>query len=160
MSTDFKTPIGAVRGLGAARAGTEHHIRQRVSAIALVFLVPWFLYAVIAASRSGFEGATAFLSQPWNAILMILGGSCSIWHFFSRGSWSSLTPQRGHLSVPAICLSYNLDIAGILAHSIYLIICLTCGGVFAPWSPCPSLLAVDMSWHEKPITNQSIGPLA
>ena len=80
MSTDFKTPIGAVRGLGAARAGTEHHIRQRVSAIALVFLVPWFLYAVIAASRSGFEGATAFLSQPWNAILMILALGAAFYH--------------------------------------------------------------------------------
>lgn len=80
MSTDFKTPIGAVRGLGAARAGTEHHIRQRVSAIALVFLVPWFLYAVIAASRSGFEGATAFLSQPWNAMLMILALGAAFYH--------------------------------------------------------------------------------
>ncbi|RIJ24132.1 succinate dehydrogenase, hydrophobic membrane anchor protein [Henriciella barbarensis] len=80
MSTDFKTPTGAVRGLGAARAGTGHHIKQRVSAIALLFLVPWFLYAVIAASRGGFDGATAWLAQPWNAILMILTLGAAFYH--------------------------------------------------------------------------------
>ena len=80
MSTNFKTPAGSVRGLGSARAGTDHHIRQRVSAIALIFLVPWFLYAVIAASRSGYEGATAWLAQPWNAILMVLAVSAAFYH--------------------------------------------------------------------------------
>ena len=80
MSTDFKTPTAAARGLGSAKSGTEHHIRQRVSAIALALLVPWFLYAVIAASRSGVEGATAFLAQPWNAILMILTLGAAFYH--------------------------------------------------------------------------------
>ncbi|WP_300391678.1 succinate dehydrogenase, hydrophobic membrane anchor protein [Henriciella sp.] len=80
MSTNYKTPAAAARGLGSAKAGTNHHIRQRVSAIALVFLVPWFLYAVIAASRAGFDGATDFLSQPWNAILMILTLGAAFFH--------------------------------------------------------------------------------
>tara|TARA_A100001391_G_C4900358_1_gene233478 strand:- start:196 stop:591 length:396 start_codon:yes stop_codon:yes gene_type:complete len=80
MSTNFKTPAAVARGLGSAKSGTDHHIRQRVSAIALVFLVPWFLYAVIAASRSGFEGATAWMSQPWNAILMILTLGAAFYH--------------------------------------------------------------------------------
>lgn len=80
MSTDFKTPTATARGLGSAKSGTDHHIRQRVSAIALVFLIPWFLYAVIAASRSGFDGATAWLAQPWNAILMILTLGAAFFH--------------------------------------------------------------------------------
>ncbi|WP_084396271.1 succinate dehydrogenase, hydrophobic membrane anchor protein [Henriciella aquimarina] len=80
MSTDFETPTAAARGLGSAKSGTGHHIHQRVSAIALIFLVPWFLYAVIAASRSGFEGATAWLAQPWNAILMILTLGAAFYH--------------------------------------------------------------------------------
>ena len=80
MSTNYKTPTAAARGLGSAKSGTGHHIRQRVSAIALVFLVPWFLYAVIAASRAGFDGATAFFAQPWNAILMVLVLGAAFYH--------------------------------------------------------------------------------
>lgn len=80
MSTEFKTPAAAARGLGSAKSGTGHHIRQRVSAIALALLVPWFLYAIISASRSGHDGATAFLAQPWNAILMILSLGAAFYH--------------------------------------------------------------------------------
>ncbi|MEM5515721.1 succinate dehydrogenase, hydrophobic membrane anchor protein [Henriciella sp. AS95] len=80
MSTNFETPAAAARGLGSAKSGTDHYIRQRVSAIALVFLVPWFLYAVIAASRSGYAGAVEFLSAPWNAILMILTLGAAFYH--------------------------------------------------------------------------------
>ncbi|HIG21378.1 MAG TPA: succinate dehydrogenase, hydrophobic membrane anchor protein [Henriciella marina] len=80
MSTNFKTPAAAARGLGSAKSGTGHHIKQRVSAIALLFLIPWFLYAVIAASRGGYEGATAWLAQPWNAILMILTLGAAFYH--------------------------------------------------------------------------------
>lgn len=80
MSTHYKTPTAAARGLGSAKSGTGHHIRQRVSAIALVFLVPWFLYAVISATRAGFEGATEFIAQPWNAILMVLVLGAAFYH--------------------------------------------------------------------------------
>jgi succinate dehydrogenase / fumarate reductase membrane anchor subunit len=80
MSTKYKTPTAAVRGLGSARAGTDHHIRQRVSAIALVFLVPWFLYGVISASQAGYSGAAAWLAQPWNAVLMILALGAAFYH--------------------------------------------------------------------------------
>ncbi|WP_018148848.1 succinate dehydrogenase, hydrophobic membrane anchor protein [Henriciella marina] len=80
MRADFKTPAAAARGLGSAKAGTGHHIKQRVSAIALFFLVPWFLYAVIAATRGGYDGATVWMSQPWNAILLILTLGAAFFH--------------------------------------------------------------------------------
>ncbi|WP_300377535.1 succinate dehydrogenase, hydrophobic membrane anchor protein [Henriciella sp.] len=80
MSTNYETPTAAARGLGSAKSGTAHHIRQRVSAIALVFLVPWFLYGLITASRAGFAGATAWMAQPWNAILLILALGAAFYH--------------------------------------------------------------------------------
>ena len=80
MSTNFKTPAAAARGLGSAKSGTDHHIRQRVSAIALLFLVPWFLYAIISASTGGYESAVAFMAQPWNAILMVLVLGAAFYH--------------------------------------------------------------------------------
>lgn len=78
--TNKSTAIGSVRGLGAAKSGTEHFIHQRVSAIALAILVPWFIYAVIAATKSGFSGAEAFVAKPWNAILLILTFGAALYH--------------------------------------------------------------------------------
>ena len=78
MSTSMKS----VRGLGAAGAGTGHHIRQRVTAVALVFLVPWFLYSIIQASSAGFDGALDWVSQPVNAILLVLTVSTALYHMW------------------------------------------------------------------------------
>ena len=59
MTKSIRTPLGAVRGLGSAKAGAHHFITQRVSAIALLFLVPWFLISLIGAVRGGYDGAIA-----------------------------------------------------------------------------------------------------
>ena len=80
MSHDFTTPTARARGLGSAKAGTEHHIRQRVSAIALIFLVPWFLFSVINAVQGGYDGALDWVAQPWNAVLLILTFGAAIYH--------------------------------------------------------------------------------
>ena len=71
-SHDFITPAKMARGLGSAKTGTETHIRQRVSAIALIFLVPWFVYSIIHAMGGDLAEAQAWAAKPWNAILLIL----------------------------------------------------------------------------------------
>lgn len=79
-SADFHTPAKAARGLGSAKEGTSHYIRQRVSAIALVFLVPWFLFSVIHASKAGYAGATEWVAQPLNAVLLVLTFGAAFHH--------------------------------------------------------------------------------
>ena len=59
---------------------THHHITQRVSAIALVFLVPWFLFSVINAVQGGEDAAIEWISQPLPAILLILTAGATIFH--------------------------------------------------------------------------------
>jgi len=76
MSTDTRN----VRGLGASGAGTSDYIRLRVTAIALLFLVPWFLYSIVHACRSGYIGAIGWVEQPINAILLILTLSAALYH--------------------------------------------------------------------------------
>ena len=74
------TSTKSVRGLGAAGAGTQHHIRQRVTAVALFFLVPWFVYSIVQAYKAGYEGALNWVAQPLNAILLILTLSAALYH--------------------------------------------------------------------------------
>lgn len=80
MSRSLRTPLGQVRGLGAAREGAHHFIVQRVSAIALLFLVPWFLISLLAVVSGGYDGAIAWIEQPLNAVLIIVSVSVALYH--------------------------------------------------------------------------------
>ena len=39
---DLRTPLSRAKGLGAAKSGSGHFIAQRVSAVALIVLIPVF----------------------------------------------------------------------------------------------------------------------
>ena len=68
----MRTPLGQVRGLGAAKSGTEHFWMQRLTAVAILPLALVFVGVVIALPGSSHAGATALLGNPWIAILMLL----------------------------------------------------------------------------------------
>ena len=76
----IRTPLGQVRGLGSAKHGAGHFITQRVSAIALLFLVPWFLISLIGAVRGGYAGALVFIADPVNAVLILLAVGAALYH--------------------------------------------------------------------------------
>lgn len=76
----IRTPLGKVRGLGSAKHGAGHFIAQRVSAIALLFLVPWFLASLIGAVRGGYDGALVWLADPLNAVLTLLAVGTALYH--------------------------------------------------------------------------------
>jgi len=79
-NSKFLTPAKAARGLGSAKSGTAHHIRQRVTALALIFLVPWFIFSVINAIQGGEAAAAEWVAQPLPAILLILTAAATIYH--------------------------------------------------------------------------------
>jgi succinate dehydrogenase / fumarate reductase membrane anchor subunit len=76
----IRTPLGKVRGLGSAKHGAGHFIAQRVSAVALLFLVPWFLYSLIGAVRRGYDGALEWIADPVNAVLILLAIGAALYH--------------------------------------------------------------------------------
>ncbi len=80
QQASMRTPLGKVRGLGSAKHGAGHFITQRVSAVALVFLVPWFLISLIGAVRGGYDGALAWVSDPINAVLILLAVGAALYH--------------------------------------------------------------------------------
>ena len=68
----LRSPLGRARGLGSAKSGTQHWWAQRLTAIALVPLVIWFVIAMVAATGSDYTNARAFIGNPVTAVLMIL----------------------------------------------------------------------------------------
>lgn len=80
-SNSMRTPLGKVRGHGAAREGTGHFIAQRVSAAALLVLAPWFvLSASMEMPGPSYLGAIDFLSEPLNAVGVTLFIVVALYH--------------------------------------------------------------------------------
>ncbi len=65
-------PLARARGLGSAKEGVQHWYLQRLTAVFLIFLVGWLVYALVRLAGADFEAARAFMSQPFNAAVMSL----------------------------------------------------------------------------------------
>jgi succinate dehydrogenase / fumarate reductase membrane anchor subunit len=76
----FRTPLKNVRGLGAAKTGTEHFVMQRLTATALVPLTIWFLVFVLSLINADYVTATDAVSKPWNAVLLVGFLVAMFWH--------------------------------------------------------------------------------
>ncbi|PPU07846.1 succinate dehydrogenase, hydrophobic membrane anchor protein [Xanthomonas arboricola] len=76
----YRTPLKNVRGLGAAKTGTEHFVLQRLTATALVVLSIWFLVFVLSLLGSDYPAAVAAVSKPWNAMLLVGFLVAMFWH--------------------------------------------------------------------------------
>ena len=68
----FVSPLKKAKGLGAAHDGVEHWLSQRITAIALVPLVLWLVFSIIALQGASYAQFTAWMATPINAVLMIL----------------------------------------------------------------------------------------
>lgn len=68
--TDYRTPLSRVRGLGAAREGTGHFWYQRLTAVANVPLVLFFVGLIIALSDASYAEVRATLANPFVAIAL------------------------------------------------------------------------------------------
>ncbi|WP_018700067.1 succinate dehydrogenase, hydrophobic membrane anchor protein [Amorphus coralli] len=69
---DMTTPLKRVRGLGSARSGTDHFWQQRLTALANVPLIIFFVILVISLAGESYEVVHDRLASPWVAIFLIL----------------------------------------------------------------------------------------
>jgi succinate dehydrogenase / fumarate reductase membrane anchor subunit len=69
---DFRTPLSRVRGLGAAHEGTSHFWYQRVTAVANLPLVLFFVGLVIALSDASYADVRATLGNPFVTLALVL----------------------------------------------------------------------------------------
>ncbi|PZU86469.1 MAG: succinate dehydrogenase, hydrophobic membrane anchor protein [Shinella sp.] len=67
---DMRTPLGKVRGLGSAKDGTEHFWRQRMTAVANIPLIIFFIGFVVLYGGSPYAEVVSALSNPIVAVIM------------------------------------------------------------------------------------------
>jgi succinate dehydrogenase / fumarate reductase membrane anchor subunit len=78
--TSMRTPMARVRGLGAAKDGTGHWWAQRLSALAMIPLVLWFVTSVVAMSGADYVAVQAWIGSPVVAGLLILLICATFYH--------------------------------------------------------------------------------
>jgi succinate dehydrogenase / fumarate reductase, membrane anchor subunit len=76
----MRSPLGRAIGLGSAKEGVEHWWMQRITAVALVPLMLWFVIAVIGLVGAELETVQNWVSRPLPAILLMLLLIASFYH--------------------------------------------------------------------------------
>lgn len=76
----METPLGAVRGLGAAKQGAGHWWHERLSSIATLLLFVWFVVSLLRLPSLEYSMVAEWLSSVWNAAGMLLLVAATFWH--------------------------------------------------------------------------------
>jgi len=76
----LQTPLGRVRGLGAAGNGVHHWWVQRLTAVALVPLGVWLLVSLVALPALDFVTLVSWIAGTWTATLLSLFILTASWH--------------------------------------------------------------------------------
>ncbi len=77
---NLRSPRSIAVGLGSAKHGFSHWWWQRVTAVALVPLTLWFVCSVLSLIGGDYDVATAWLSSPLNATLMLVFVLAMLFH--------------------------------------------------------------------------------
>jgi succinate dehydrogenase / fumarate reductase membrane anchor subunit len=75
---DMRTPLKKVHNLGSAKEGTDHFWKQRVSAVAMLFLGIWLVWLIASLVGTDYAGFKQSLGHPLVAIgllLLVLSGA-------------------------------------------------------------------------------------
>jgi succinate dehydrogenase / fumarate reductase membrane anchor subunit len=98
----FRTPLARVRGLGAARTGTEHFWRQRLTAVANVPLTIAFVLIVVSLLGRNHAAVQQTLGSPLVAMLMLLFIGSATYHM--RIGMQVIIEDYVHGEVPKLVL--------------------------------------------------------
>ncbi len=68
----LRSQLGRVRGLGSAKAGSHHWWLSRLTSLALIPLMLWFIFGALSIVGDGHAAMVEWLSSPFSAVMMIL----------------------------------------------------------------------------------------
>lgn len=106
-------------GLGAAHRGTEHHWNMIISSVALIGLVPLFVFTFGSVLGRPYEEVIAYYQQPFPAIVAVLTLLVGFVHF-RHGVQVLIEDYAGGMTrkvliICMICLSYAAAATGLFA---------------------------------------------
>ena len=76
----LRNPLSKAMGLGSAKDGTGHWWNQRVTAIALALLTPWFVILAVGLLGAGQDAVRSAIAQPVSAALLTAFVLSLFWH--------------------------------------------------------------------------------
>lgn len=115
----YLTDRKRVEGLGTAHSGVQHHWSMIVSSVALLVLIPLFIFTFGPILGSGHEQVVAYFARPFPAIVAALTLIVGFRHFI--GGFEMMAQDYIHgltLKITLIamtCISYAAMAAGLLA---------------------------------------------
>ncbi|MDO8290952.1 MAG: succinate dehydrogenase, hydrophobic membrane anchor protein [Parvibaculum sp.] len=77
---DMRTPLAKILHLGSAKSGTEDHVIQRATALAIAPLSVFAIVSVVALIGADYETARAYVGHPLISILLIALISAFVLH--------------------------------------------------------------------------------
>lgn len=79
-SADTQTPLGKVRGLGSAQEGAEDWWHERLTSVASLALVVWFVVSLLRLPGLDHRTIAGWLGSPLAAVPMLLLIVAVFWH--------------------------------------------------------------------------------
>ncbi len=115
----FMTDRKRATGLGSAKEGTHHFWQMKVSSVALLILIPLFVFTFGPILGSAHADVVAYFARPFPAIVAALTIVVGFMHFkdgvqvliedYTQGM------TRKVLIIAMICLSYGAAATGLFA---------------------------------------------
>ncbi len=68
----YATHLKKAKGLGSAHEGTDHWMKQKITAILNIPLVLWFVWSIVSLQGASHAQFVTWQAQPANAVLMIM----------------------------------------------------------------------------------------
>jgi len=115
----FLTDRKRATGLGSAKSGTQHFWSMKVSSVALLILVPLFIFTFGPILGSEYAEVTAYFARPFPAIVAALTLLVGFKHF--NDGVQVLIEDYVHgamektLIILMTCLSYGAPATGVFA---------------------------------------------
>ncbi len=98
----MRTPLSEVRGLGSAGGGTAEFIAQRVTSVALLFLLIPFLVLLVALNGEPHRRVVELIANPFVAMMLVAGIAVTIVHM--RVGMQVIVEDYVHAELPKFAL--------------------------------------------------------
>ena len=115
----YLTDRKRAEGMGSAREGTEHHWSMTKSSVALLILVPFFVFTFGSTLGQPYDQVLAYYERPFPAIVAALTIVVGFMHF--KSGVQALIEDYVHglarniAIVLTTCLSYGAAATGLFA---------------------------------------------